>query len=87
MFAICVAYKSRTPESVWLRETTWKEVRAALHEAIEARTGTVDALPYLAGARPCFTPQSNQLSTTVPVSKMPMPPVSGQRTANHHAQR
>ena len=26
---------------------------------------------------PCFTPQRYQLSTTVPVSRMPMPPVSG----------
>ena len=39
------------------------------------------------GANPCFTPQSNQLSTTVPDSRMPMPPVKGQSTANHHAQR
>ena len=39
------------------------------------------------GASPCFTPQRNQLSTTVPVSRMPMPPVRGRAPRNHHAQR
>ena len=34
-----------------------------------------------------LTPHKYQLSTTVPVSRMPMPPVSGQSTANHQAQR
>jgi hypothetical protein len=35
-----------------------------------------------AGTIPCLIPQSYQLSTTVPVSRMPMPPVMGQRMAN-----
>src|SRR5262249_31888422 len=39
------------------------------------------------GATPCFTAHKYQLSTTVPVSRMPMPPQSGHNTANHHAQR
>ena len=34
---------------------------------------------------PCLTPHRYQLSTTVPVSRMPMPPVSVVRTANHHS--
>jgi hypothetical protein len=36
---------------------------------------------------PCLTAQRYQLSTTVPVRRMPMPPVSGVSTANHQAQR
>ena len=39
------------------------------------------------GATPCLTAHRYQLSTTVPVSKMPMPPVMGHSTANHQAQR
>ena len=39
------------------------------------------------GATPCLMAHRYQLSTTVPVSKMPMPPVMGHRTANHQAQR
>ncbi len=39
------------------------------------------------GTIECFTPQRYQLSTTVPVSRMPIPPVSGHSTANHQAQR
>src|SRR5262245_13986835 len=45
---------------------------------------------YAAGysaAKLCLTAQAYQLSTTVPVSRMPMPPVRGHNTANHHAQR
>ena len=39
------------------------------------------------GAKLCSCAQMNQLSTTVPVSRIPIPPVIGVRTANHHAQR
>ncbi len=39
------------------------------------------------GATPCLMAHRYQLSTTVPVSKMPIPPVMGHRTANHQAQR
>ena len=38
-------------------------------------------------AKPFSAPHRNQLSTTVPVSRMPIPPVSGQRMANHQAHR
>ena len=40
-----------------------------------------------AGATPCLTAHKYQLSTTVPVNKIPIPPVSGTNTANHQAQR
>jgi hypothetical protein len=56
---------------------------------IDARfvNSQLSILHHLGIASPCFTPQSNQLSTTVPESRIPMPPHNGQSTANHQAQR
>ena len=41
----------------------------------------------LYGIIPCFIPHRYQLSTTVPVNRMPMAPVTTVSTANHQAHR